>query len=125
MSATRGLEIVTEAVKVFAGALKYQWRSCESSRDHKSASRGYKIGSKGRERACIAHESATRGLEIVAETVRVFAGPFNYYGGRSEIVCADQIKLLCFVPEFLGQNGNDVLLPDFFKNKFKTFCFDL
>jgi hypothetical protein len=64
---------------VFAGALKYQWRSCESSRGHKSASRGHKIcKKKGRERACIAHESATRGLEIVAETVRVFAGPFSY-----------------------------------------------
>ncbi len=56
----------------------------------------------------------------------MFAGPINYNGGRSEIVSADQIKLLCFVPEFLGQNGNDVLSLDFFKNKFKTFfCFDL
>ncbi len=31
---------------------------------------------KGHEWASIAHESATRGLEILAETVRVFAGPF-------------------------------------------------
>ncbi len=67
---------------MFAGALKYQWRSCENSRGHESASIGRKIGNKGRESACIAHESATRGLEIVAETVRVFAGPFSYNGGR-------------------------------------------
>ncbi len=68
---------------MFAGALKYQWRSCERSRGHKSASRGHKICKKGRERACIAHE---RGLEIVAKTVRGFAGPFSYNGGRVSAV---------------------------------------
>ncbi len=71
---------------MFAGFLKYQWRSCESSRGHKSASRGRGIGNNGRERACIARESATRDLEIVAETVRVFAGPFSYNGGSVSAV---------------------------------------
>ncbi len=62
---------------MFAGVLKYQWLSCERSRGHESASRGCKSANKGRESACIAHDSATRDLEIVGETVRVYAGPLK------------------------------------------------
>jgi hypothetical protein len=32
-------------------------------------------------------------------------------------------KLLCFVPEFLGQNENDLLATQFFMYQIKMFCF--
>jgi hypothetical protein len=35
----------------------------------------------------------------------------------------DQIKLLCFVPKFLGQNGNDLLVIRTFWTKSKCFAF--
>jgi hypothetical protein len=71
---------------VFAGVLKYQRRSCERSRGHESASRGCKSANKGRESACIALECTTRGLEIVGEIVRVFAGPIKGHGNEADFL---------------------------------------
>ncbi len=59
-----------QAVRVLAGLLKYQWRSCERSRGHESASRGCKSTNKDRESACIALERATRGLERPGECLQ-------------------------------------------------------
>jgi hypothetical protein len=36
---------------------------------------------------------------------------------------ADQIKLVCFVPEPMGQNGNELLLIQKNSDQTKTFCF--
>ncbi len=60
-----------EAVRVFAGVLKYQWRSCVREAMKVPASRGCKSANKGRESACIAL-SAIRGLEIAGESVFFF-----------------------------------------------------
>ncbi len=46
---------------------------------------------------------------------------------RNVLLCLrqfpDQIKLLCFVPEFLGQKGNALLAEIFFWYQIKMFCF--
>ncbi len=67
--------------------------SCERSRGHESASRGCKSANKGRESACIALDSATRDLEIVGETVRVFAGPLSFNRGRLREIEAMKVPL--------------------------------
>ncbi len=35
----------------------------------------------------------------------------------------DQIKLLCFIPEFLDQNDNDLLAIQFFMYQIRMVCF--
>jgi hypothetical protein len=46
---------------------------------------------------------------------------------RNVLLCLrqfpDQIKLLCFSPEFLDQNENDLLAIQFFMYHIKMFCF--
>ncbi len=46
---------------------------------------------------------------------------------RNVLLClrqfSDQIKLLCFVPEFSGQNENDLLAIQFFMYQINMFCF--
>ncbi len=85
--------MLLEAVKVLFGMI-------EIFEPKKTACEGRESVSKGRESACEVHknacrcnesdfinrESATGGLENVAEAVRVFAGPFSYNGGRVRVV---------------------------------------
>ncbi len=46
---------------------------------------------------------------------------------RNVLLCLsqfpDQIKLLCFIPEFVGQNENDLLAIQCFMYQIKMFCF--
>ncbi len=70
---------------MFAGFLKCQWMSCERSRGHESAIIGCKSDNKGRDSACIALESASRGLQIVGLTMRVFAGRLSINRGRVSV----------------------------------------
>jgi hypothetical protein len=61
----KSVRVHVKAIRVLAGALKYQCRPCECSRGHKSASRGRMGANKGCESA----------LEIVGEpkeTARVY-----------------------------------------------------
>ncbi len=73
-----------EAVRVFAGVLKYQWRSCERSRGHESASRGCQNANKGRESACML-------LKVPLEALRLFAGPLSVNRGRVSVVEAMKV----------------------------------
>ncbi len=59
----------TEALRVFAGVLKYQWRSCERSRGHESASRGCKSANKGRERAHSGRRRPQRALQTLSRSL--------------------------------------------------------
>ncbi len=59
-------------MRVFAGALKYQWRPCECRRGLESASRGGKSANKGHENAHRGSRSAQKGCDSVVEAANAF-----------------------------------------------------
>ncbi len=71
---------------------------------------------------------STSAKKIFCTNSKRFASIYMFFGlNRNVPLCIrqylDQLKLVCFVPESLGQNGNDLLLMIKNLDQIKTVCF--